>query len=227
MASDDQAKHETFWQKFWLVVLDKGLLAGVIVFLTFLATVNADHLKTVWSTLWSYQEKLFDRRWEAYSELLRHADSVVAQTALYYQAPDDPSDPLAFDPWPTKIAGLKDRWDVISGNSSGSSGGSINHMGHVASALSGLVEARSKYALLIPNWLDDSLNDFIRIVQSDADAELTRIEKVRAAQDKKEADGLELARAEERERWAKIWRAYNTFKDNLRSTFGLDLKPTS
>ena len=209
MARDDQAKGEPFWQKCLLLLLDKGLLAAFIVFLGYLVTVNADHLKTVWSTLWSYQEKLFDKRWEAYSELLRNADNVRANAASYYAAPDSPTDPLAFDPWPGKIANLEARWDEITATGTGSGGGGGDIGGRniydVASALGDLVEARSKYALLIPNGLDKSLNDFIRIVQSDADAELTRIERARAAaQDKKQVGWPELTPAEKRERWARF-----------------------
>ncbi len=227
MTRSNEKENEALWQKILLLLLDKGFLAGVIVFLGYFVTVNADHLKTVWSTLWSYQEKLFDKRWDAYSKLLEHADRVLAESAVYFSAPDDPADPLAFDPWPRKIDNLEGRWrDIRRGTSSGSGGGNYNSVGDVASALRELVNARANYALLIPSWLDKSLNDFIRTVQSEVDAELTRLEKFMAAQDKEQANKLRLTPAETRKVWSRIRAAHFAFKENLRSTFGLDLRPS-
>jgi hypothetical protein len=211
---------ESFFRKLILLVLDKLVFAVVVAILvaalTYASTLFSDRLKTVWN----FQEKLFDRRLEAYSELQRRAEDVLVSLAVYYPRP---SLAIAFDPWPDTLSRLKKRWEVLSGvPSSGISGGPFSSVSDVLQPLKTLVDSKRHYEVLITGDLDDTVNNFIRKVTTIIDAELSRAEQEKENKSPGNSDPREV---EEKQRWMSAFIAYKELNNHLRSTLGLDLTP--
>ena len=112
---------ETFGAKLWLLVIDK-LLLGLIVLLlghwldVRLAELNHSldlSLQTRGKVI-EYQKTLFDRRADAYLDVLQKAHRATDSRALFWESPETPG-------WLSKLSTLESQWDRLSGRGSGGS----------------------------------------------------------------------------------------------------------
>jgi hypothetical protein len=74
---------ETFSEKVRLAIVEKLLLGGVIAVLGGLIAFYVDVLQTPWS----FQEKIFEKRFNAYAEIAQRSDDVLQALNSYYYDP--------------------------------------------------------------------------------------------------------------------------------------------
>jgi hypothetical protein len=74
---------ETFSEKVRLAIVEKLLLGGVIAVLGGLIAFYVDVLQTPWS----FQEKLFEKRFNAYAQIAQRSDAVLQALNCYYYDP--------------------------------------------------------------------------------------------------------------------------------------------
>jgi len=214
----------SFWTRVALTTYEKLLLALVVALAVAALTVLSDRLKSVWSTA---QDKLFDDRIKAYSELLQDADDAVSEVALTYGVRYSSSDPASFEDWRSIIGAEREKSCKLYPDSckgSGSSGGSIPNGLEIVSSLEKLQEARKMYRLLIPNHLDTYVSNFMLAVARANDVEVAFVTNLRIQKPtEKPSVNSTIDLPEGRESWKNILSTYRALSDELRTTLGLDL----
>jgi hypothetical protein len=214
---------KVFFQKVSLMFADKILLGGFIALLAWGGTLWADRLKAVWSL--QEKDKILNARFDACNNLIQRADATLEATAIILQPPKDPKDPLAFDPWTSKMDGYRERLAEMLPDDRGRGGSwggdASSEVEHLLSALSNLIAARHEHALLIPDELDRSLEGFIRAVEPAIEDELRRIAALKHAR-QSTVDVQNLPSEAKHARWAEIFRAHRQLVGDLRATLGLD-----
>jgi hypothetical protein len=213
---------ETFRQKIFLLVLEKLFLACLIVIVggmaTFAATLFSDRLNTVWG----FQEKIYDKRFEAYAELQKKAADILTEIAIVYN-PSNPPDDIWDSATRRRLTELEERFMFLSTEKSHGFGASssYNSIKDVLHSINALFDTKRRYGLLIPNDLESVLNNFINAVAAIVDKELI---EMMSSQSQTSEDERSRVR---QQRWLDIFTAYRELKFHLRATLGLDLTPVN
>jgi hypothetical protein len=124
------------------------------------------------------------------------------------------------------------RWAKLTGSTGGfSESSSYSTLGDTLSYLQKLVDTKRRYAMVIPNDLDNAVNNFVAPVIRDIDLQLSEIEKRKNPDHGMSAttspEPLGNVRIDDTKIWMEIVVSYKHLKNDLRSTLGLDLTPTN
>jgi len=199
-----------------LVIIGSTVAAVWTLVTTFITTIAIDRYKTSWSTP---QEKLFADRLAAYSDLLSHADSVLSQLSL--EIPDDISVPSfpSYKMSSVITAANKKQCQVYPQRCPEGGYIDIGSMGFAVDMLESFETARRKYRLLIPEYLDSSLDRFTETTASEIETLLDY------EQEKRKSNHPDVRRV--LEGWRASLQAYRQLTKELRKTLGLDYTPAN
>ena len=148
------------------------------------------------------------------------ADNILQELAIYYDAPNDPGNPIAYEPGPNTLEKLISRYENLNNTGSGVGTDTWRNINDVFEPLKNLLNTKQHYALLIPTALDSAINNFVKSVTTSIDMDLAQAETK-----KKLGEGEQ--DSVRKQRWADIFIAYRELKDHLRATLGLDLTPVN
>lgn len=166
---DTEKLQETFRSKVTLLLIDKLLLAALLVFLAHWLSASLQREgKEV-----EYQKTIFDRRVEAYLDVLQRAERVTAELALYWVSQESIG-------WPARLSEMGDRWQRLSNrSSSGGGSSSFSNLDDLLPVLRDLESSWRSKSIYFSAEVSAAVDEFLRTVYADLDHELTEFEQRR------------------------------------------------
>ena len=170
---DDDGKPESFGRKLFFVVLDKLVLAVAIVLVSYWFTQALQKQQMITE----YQKSLFEKRLNAYEDLLKSAKAARDECAGFYFSKERSEE----EAWRSRFAFIEQRaFDLQHGPSGGGGGGGdigSESYKSVAKALQKVEDARRANGLYMSESVNHKVDEFLNTVLSALDTTLQRAEK--------------------------------------------------
>jgi hypothetical protein len=169
MSTDKPA--ETFRSKLGLLLIDKAFLGVLLILVAYWFNANLQQQgKGI-----DYQKTIFDRRVEAYLDVLQKSQRVTDELALYWGSSKS-TGPSA------QLSDLEKRWHVLS-NRSGAGSSSWSDLSDVFPALRDLESSWRSRSIYFSPPASAAVDEFLRTVYADLDQELGQFEHPRKAEE--------------------------------------------
>jgi hypothetical protein len=215
--------------KFLFLVLDKVLLAGVIAAFGVAVAFYADIVKTPWS----FQDELFEKRFNAYAEIAQRADTLLLDLASYY---DNLGSDTVSKPWRETFSLVDEKYHQLLAQRAGFGSSHIPTSGgafklpttSLVENIRALQHTWEKHIFLIPTPLRDRFDNYFKTILADLNVDLDAKISVKQSDPVQYSDDEPvslLEKDESRQRWLRAYRVHNELLAELRATIGLDLSP--
>jgi hypothetical protein len=201
---------EGFWTKVGLLVIDKVLLGAIVGIVAFWFNMYLQQQGKVAD----YQNKLFDRRADAYLDVLHKAQVVTDRLALLWLGREESG-------WTARLSKLEARWEAVAtGSYSVESISFFSGAESVIPLLKDIELALTSNGVYFSKPVSDAVNDFLRTVYTDLEADLALAEQRKRAKDSGQAEPV--AKFDEKNAWERTERAYQKLNDLIRARLRLD-----
>src|SRR5262245_25059138 len=142
---------ETFHSKLALLLIDKALLAVVLTFIAY--WLNAS-LQREGKGI-DYQKTIFDRRVDAYLDVLQKAQRVSDELVLYWGSQGETG-------WSVRFSDLEERWLELSGRSSGGISADLSTLNEVLPELKDLESSWRSQSIYFSAPVSAAVDEFLR-----------------------------------------------------------------
>jgi len=208
MAEEKPAESKSF--TFWMLLLDKILLGGVVVLFAHVLGVSLQEQgKGI-----DYQQKLFDRRVEVYLEVLQAAEKARDELRLYWSGDEADEATMRLNQLESRFKRLFPNRDGFAGSSSYSTPDSVI-------ALLRTVQERWKsQSIYFSAEVSEAVTSFVLTSSVDLEKRLTWIESRKAAATTNENPVPE--EPKDSEAWQRASDAFDRLNKTLRQRLKLD-----